>query len=108
MGQSLQVRETPGRRISLSLAAENVSFRYAPGSPLVVDEVSLRLTDGSLTGILGPNGSGKTTLLRLLSGTRRPTAGRVLLDDRVLAALSRREVAAPLAEVAQPTAVACG
>jgi iron complex transport system ATP-binding protein len=100
------VRETPGRRISLSLSAENVSFRYAPGAPLVVDEVSLRLTDGSLTGILGPNGSGKTTLLRLLSGTRRPTAGRVLLGDRALAALSRREVAQHIAVVPQETELA--
>jgi len=106
MGQSLQVRETPGRRISLSLSAENVSFRYAPGSPLVVDQVSLRLTDGALTGILGPNGSGKTTLLRLLSGTRRPTAGRVLLDDRVLDRMSRREVAQHIAVVPQETELA--
>jgi iron complex transport system ATP-binding protein len=102
----LQVRETPGRRISLSLSAENVSFRYAPGSPLVVDEVSLRLTDGALTGILGPNGSGKTTLLRLLSGTRRPTAGRVLLDDRAIDRMSRREVARHIAVVPQETELA--
>ena len=102
----LQVRETPGRRIALSVSAENVSFRYAPGSPLVVDEVSLRLTDGALTGILGPNGSGKTTLLRLLSGTRRPTAGRVLLDDRALDRMSRREVAQQIAVVPQETELA--
>ena len=106
MGQSLQVRETPGRRVSLSLSAENVSFRYAPGSPLVVNEVSLRLTEGALVGILGPNGSGKTTLLRLLSGTRRPTAGRVLLDDRALDRMSRREVAQHIAVVPQETELA--
>ena len=60
------------------LWADNVSFRYAAGAPLVVDGVTVRLADGVLAGILGPNGSGKTTLLRLLSGTRRPTAGHVL------------------------------
>ena len=53
------------------LWADNVSFRYAAGAPLVVDGVNVRLGDGALAGILGPNGSGKTTLLRLLSGTRR-------------------------------------
>ena len=106
MGQSLRVRETPGRRTSLSLSAENVSFRYAPGSPLVVDDVSLRLTDGALTGILGPNGSGKTTLLRLLSGTRRPTAGRVVLDDRAIDRMPRREVAQHIAVVPQETELA--
>jgi iron complex transport system ATP-binding protein len=72
----------------------------------VVDGVTLRLTNGALTGILGPNGSGKTTLLRLLSGTRRPTAGRVLLDERPLAALSRREVAQQIAVVPQDTELA--
>ena len=88
------------------LWADNVSFRYAAGAPLVVDGVTVRLTDGALAGILGPNGSGKTTLLRLLSGTRRPTSGRVLLDDRALDQLSRREAARQIAVVPQETELA--
>jgi iron complex transport system ATP-binding protein len=72
----------------------------------VVDGVSVRLAEGTLTGILGPNGSGKTTLLRLLSGTRRPTSGRVLLGDRALSTLSRREVAQQIAVVPQETQLA--
>lgn len=88
------------------LWADNVSFRYAPNAPLVVDGVSLRLTSGAFIGILGPNGSGKTTLLRLLSGTRRPTAGRVLLGERPLADLSRRDVARRIAVVPQETELA--
>ena len=77
-----------------------------PGAPLVVDGVSVRLADGALAGILGPNGSGKTTLLRLLSGTRRPTSGRVLLGDRPLDRLSRREAARQIAVVPQETELA--
>jgi iron complex transport system ATP-binding protein len=88
------------------LWADNVSFRYAAGAPLVVDGVSVRLDDGALAGILGPNGSGKTTLLRLLSGTRRPTSGRVLLDDRPLDLLSRRDAARQIAVVPQETELA--
>ena len=68
--------------------------------------MSVRLENGTLAGILGPNGSGKTSLLRLLSGTRRPTSGRVLLDDRPLAQLSRREVARQIAVVPQETELA--
>lgn len=88
------------------LWADNVSFRYAAGSPLVVDGVTVRLGDGALAGILGPNGSGKTTLLRLLSGTRRPTAGRVLLGERPLEQLSRRDAAKQIAVVPQETELA--
>jgi iron complex transport system ATP-binding protein len=88
------------------LWADNVSFRYAPGAPLVVDGVTVRLAGGALTGILGPNGSGKTSLLRLLSGTRRPVAGRVMLGDRPLDMLSRREVAQQIAVVPQETELA--
>ena len=88
------------------LWADNVSFRYAPGAPLVVDGVSVRLSEGAFVGILGPNGSGKTTLLRLLSGTRQPTSGRVLLDDRPLEHLSRRAVARQIAVVPQETELA--
>ena len=88
------------------LWADNVSFRYAPGAPLVVDGVTVRLADGALAGILGPNGSGKTTLLRLLSGTRRPSSGRVLLGDRPLDQLSRRDAARQIAVVPQETELA--
>lgn len=88
------------------LCADNVSFRYAPGAPLVLDRVTARLPRGGLTGILGPNGSGKTTLLRLLAGTRRPTAGRVLLDGQPLARLARRDAARRIAVVPQDTELA--
>ncbi len=88
------------------LWADNVSFRYAAGAPLVVDGVSVRLSEGALAGILGPNGSGKTTLLRLLSGTQTPTAGRVLLNDRPLDQLSRRDAARQIAVVPQETDLA--
>jgi len=88
------------------LWADNVSFRYAADAPLVVDGVTVRLADGALAGILGPNGSGKTTLLRLLSGTRHPDSGRVLLGDRSLDQLSRREAARQIAVVPQDTELA--
>lgn len=72
----------------------------------MVDEVSVHLGEGALTGILGPNGSGKTTLLRLLSGTRTPSAGRVRLGDRPLETLARRELARHVAVVPQDTQLA--
>jgi iron complex transport system ATP-binding protein len=98
------------------LQVDNASFSYVAGlkpgpttavgpgfRPAVLDNVSLTIDRGAVVGILGPNGSGKTTLLRLLSGTRRATSGRVLLDGRPLDTLTRREVARHVAVVPQET-----
>jgi branched-chain amino acid transport system ATP-binding protein len=52
------------------------------GGARIVADVSLEVAEGELVGIIGPNGAGKTTLFNLLSGTIRPTAGRVELDGQ--------------------------
>jgi branched-chain amino acid transport system ATP-binding protein len=52
------------------------------GGARIVADVSLEVREGELIGIIGPNGAGKTTLFNLLSGTLRPTAGRVELDGK--------------------------
>lgn len=59
-----------------------------------VKETSFALPEGSLTEITGRSGSGKSTLLHMLAGLLRPTAGRVLLDDRDLYALDDRTLSA--------------
>ena len=53
------------------------------GSFVAVDHITLHVPRGTLYGFLGPNGAGKTTTLRMIAGSLRPTAGRVLLggDD---------------------------
>src|SRR5258707_12386208 len=52
------------------------------GGLRAVDRVSLRVREGSLHSIIGPNGAGKTTLFNLISGTIKPTSGRVYLRGR--------------------------
>lgn len=85
------------------LQAADISFAYDRRRRSVVDGVSLSLRRGAILGLLGPNGSGKTTLLRLLSGTVAPDRGRVTLDGRPLAELSRRQLARRIAVVPQET-----
>ena len=46
-----------------------------------VDDLSLKIKDGTIYGILGQNGAGKTTLLRMISGIMSPTSGIVTIDD---------------------------
>ena len=60
-------------------------FPGGRGGPVrAVDGVSFRLEPGALVTLLGPSGCGKTTTLRLIAGFEQPTAGRLLLDGRLL------------------------
>jgi branched-chain amino acid transport system ATP-binding protein len=47
-----------------------------------VDNVSLDIKPGTITGLIGPNGAGKTTLFNVLTGMLKPTRGSVLLDGQ--------------------------
>ena len=60
------------------LAAHDVTVRF--GGVVALDNVSLRVPDGSTVGLVGPNGAGKTTLFGVLSGLLRPKAGRVTMS----------------------------
>jgi putative ABC transport system ATP-binding protein len=77
------------------LELENVSKVY-PGSPPVraLDRVSLTVSAGELTAIVGPSGSGKSTLLHLLGTLDTPTAGTVRITGLDAAAMTDRQLSA--------------
>jgi putative ABC transport system ATP-binding protein len=77
------------------LTLEHVSKVY-PGSPPVraLDRVSLAVTAGELTAIVGPSGSGKSTLLHLMGTLDKPTTGTVRVTGLDAAAMADRELAA--------------
>jgi len=86
-------------RPAIMLEARHLRFDYH--RPIVQD-VSLSLMPGTITGIIGPNGSGKTTALRLLGGILPPLSGDVLLGgDRPLSHMKRKEIARHIAIVPQ-------
>jgi ABC-type branched-subunit amino acid transport system ATPase component len=66
--------------VSAVLEAVDVSKRF--GGVHALRNVSLRLGEGEVVGLIGPNGSGKTTFLNCLSGVFPPTTGRIALDGR--------------------------
>ncbi len=53
-----------------------------------VDECTLRIEEGSITGLIGPNGAGKTTLFNLIAGAFPPTSGDVRFLGEDVTALS--------------------
>jgi tungstate transport system ATP-binding protein len=59
----------------MSLAFEDVQLRK--GNVAILDRLSLTITPGAPTVLIGPNGSGKTTLLRVAMGLTIPTSGRI-------------------------------
>jgi energy-coupling factor transport system ATP-binding protein len=62
---------------------ENITYYYGKGTPFEIkalDNVSLDIHAGKLTGIIGHTGSGKSTLVQLLNGLSRAGEGKVLLD----------------------------
>ena len=60
-----------GMAVLLSGSALSKSF----GARVLFENLSVSLSDGDRTGVIGPNGSGKTTLLEILAGKETPDAG---------------------------------
>jgi ABC-type Fe3+/spermidine/putrescine transport system ATPase subunit len=66
----------------MSIAVENLSFSYGPGTG-GVDDISLSVAPGEFCAVIGPSGCGKSTLLKLIAGFLGPHRGRIWLagDD---------------------------
>jgi ABC-type bacteriocin/lantibiotic exporter with double-glycine peptidase domain len=88
-------------RLTGEIELANVSFRYGPNSPLVVRDVSLRITPGSKVAIVGRSGSGKSTLAALLLGLHKPSDGRIAYDGYDLGDLDHRRLRQQLGMVPQ-------
>ena len=73
---------------------QNLSKIYSSpaGDVEALRDVSLRIEDGEIFGIIGLSGAGKSTLVRCINLLERPTAGKVLIDGKDLTALPRSEL----------------
>lgn len=58
------------------------------GGLRVINDCSIQVAKGSITGMIGPNGAGKSTLFNLIAGALTPDSGRVLLEGEDITALS--------------------
>src|SRR3954463_16303750 len=76
------------------VAASGLSRLYGEGDTTVhaLRNVSLALSRGQLTAVMGPSGSGKSTLMHLLAGLDQPTSGDVWIDGTQITALGDTEL----------------
>ena len=68
--------------LSGAIELSRVTFRYLPGGPPVLDNVTLRIAPGEYLAVVGPSGSGKSTIFRLLLGFEKPESGVVFFDGK--------------------------
>lgn len=67
----------------IPLRAEHITV-VAPGGTKLLDDVSLEVRAGELTGVMGANGAGKTTLFKVMTGLSVPSGGTVYLRGKSL------------------------
>lgn len=67
-------------------------FPSHTGTVCALDDVSLRIEDGEIFGIIGLSGAGKSTLVRCINLLERPTSGSVRIDGEDITTLRRRDL----------------
>lgn len=72
------------------LRVQNIVVKYGLFS--AIDDVSIKVGEGQIVGIVGANGAGKSTLMGAISGINRPTSGDVTFEGADLVKMSAHEV----------------
>ena len=72
--------------------AKNIQFSYPNSKTIAIKDISLTVHAGEVVAILGKNGSGKSTLARLMVGLLYPKSGKIKLDGKDVATLTRHEI----------------
>jgi len=84
---------TPPRRKAEGelLHARDILMQF--GGLKALNQVDLRVTSGTIHGLIGPNGSGKSTMMNVLTGIYTPTAGEVVFEGRKISGGTPSEIA---------------
>jgi NHLM bacteriocin system ABC transporter ATP-binding protein len=70
----------------------NVSFRYGPNMPMVLNDLSFSVPAGGTIALVGPSGCGKSSAVRLITGLEQPTEGQIFIDGYDVATLDGGEL----------------
>ena len=72
------------------LKVQNINKYF--GGLKAVNNVTLKVNQGSITGLIGPNGAGKTTLFNTIAGVYSPNSGEIFLEDNNITDLKPHEL----------------
>jgi subfamily B ATP-binding cassette protein MsbA len=84
-----------------AIALEDVSFRYSPELPDVVQDISLSLAPGEVVALVGRSGAGKTTIASLIPRFWDVTSGRITLDGHDVRTLAFADLRGAIGTVPQ-------
>ncbi|MGC5904865.1 type I secretion system permease/ATPase [Providencia stuartii] len=97
-----QTKQADNNTLKGHIHLRNISFRYQPDMPYILDNFNLSIQAGETLGIVGTSGSGKSTLARLLLRLYTPEKGTILLDGTPLSSMNihslRRQIGIVLQE----------
>ena len=71
----------------MAIEFKHVSYTYQVGTPFeqqALDDISVKIADGSFTALVGHTGSGKSTFIQHLNGLLKPTAGEIHINDQLI------------------------
>jgi branched-chain amino acid transport system ATP-binding protein len=74
----------------LMITINNLTKKF--GGFTAVNNASLTIEKGSITGLVGPNGAGKTTLFNVIAGVYKPSQGTVFLDGKDITGLEPHQL----------------
>jgi len=85
------VPEHPVTEQGYLLEARNIIMQF--GGLRALNEVNLKISKGSVHGLIGPNGSGKSTMMNVLTGIYKPTAGEIEFNGKLITGASPSSIA---------------
>ena len=68
------------KNLNTIIEFKNVSLSY--GNRLILDNISFKINEGQIFGMLGPNGVGKSTIFNLITGLVKPKHGKIFINKQ--------------------------